>query len=293
MHDNNFVPFETKGFTFGFEVEGVFNKDLRDLLTAGGTFKGDGSVHIDACPIAEDKRILCDTSDSETAREYASPIFKSLDRAVEQLKLFTAPNYHSNKTCGVHFHIGYKVKNALFNKFQDEPICQQLQRQFMPLMCKCVKERVSGEQAHWCMLHDNYYRGFATTDKYRAVHFHTSYNTIELRLFAPCRHLMNNLRAVLTEFYRVGYRDYSHDSETICGLFSKDGKTEISEVVTVERPSYSYGFNKDREFAISPLAMRADFKEYEELQRDIGYYNIENYRRFRNGNILRPLSETV
>ena len=292
---SKFVPYDVSGFTFGFEVEGAFNKTLGDMIVSGGHFKQDGSVAINDSnnPIDDDDRQLCDNSEDYLASEYASPIFKNLDKAVEQLSLFTAPNYYSNKTCGVHFHIGYKTKNALFNKFMDEPILNQLQKQFLPLMCNCVKERISGEGHHWCNLHEDFYKGFATMDKYKAVHFHTGYNTIELRLFAPCKHLMNNLRAVLTEFYRVGFRDYNHDSESICGIFNKNGKTEVSEVVTVEPRSYDYGFNKDENFTISPLAMAEDFKEYQKIQKEMNCYRAtDNYRRYLRGDILQPTGQT-
>ena len=292
---NKFVPYDVSGFTFGFEVEGAFNLTLADMLVSGGKFKQDGSVHMTdgQCPIFDSDRVSCDGNSSYMATEYSSPVFKNLDKAVEQLKLFTYPNYYSNKTCGVHFHIGYKTKNALFNKFMDEPILEQLQKQFLPLMCKCVKERVTGEGHHWCNLHDYYYKGFATTDKYKAVHFHNGFNTIELRLFAPCKHLINNLRAVLTEFYRVGYRDYNHDSESICEIFNKDHKTEMSEVVSVERPSYDYGFNKNEDFTISPLAMAEDFKDYQKIQREMDNYRLgDNYRRYLRGEFLRPTGQT-
>jgi hypothetical protein len=292
---SKFVPYDVSGFTFGFEVEGAFNYNLEDLLVSGGHFKQDGSVSVNdgKNPIDDDARQTCDNDSSYLASEYASPIFKNLDTAIEQLALFTTPNYYGNKSCGIHFHIGYKVKNALFNKFMDEPILNQLQKQFLPLVCNCIKERISGEGHHWCNLHEDFYKGFATTDKYKAVHFHTSYNTIELRLFAPCKHLMNNLRAVLTEFYRVGNRDYNHESEAICGIFNKDYKTEVSEVVTVEPRSYDYGFNKNEDFTISPLAMAEDFKEFERLQRDIESYHLaNNYSRFRRGEVLYPTEQT-
>ena len=291
---NNFVPYDVSGFTFGFEVEGAFHNNLADLLVSGGHFKQDGSVSVNDGhnPIDDFDRQLCDSGEG-LASEYASPVFKNLDTAIGQLALFTAPNYYSNKTCGVHFHIGYKTKNALFNKFMDEPILNQLQKQFLPLMCNCVKERITGEGHHWCNLHEDFYEGFATTDKYKAVHFHTGYNTIELRLFAPCKHLMNNLRAVLTEFYRVGNRDYNHESQAICGIFNKDHKTEVSEVVTVEPKSYAYGFNKNEDFTISPLAMAEDFKEFERLKHDIESYRlVNNYTRFRRGGVLQPTGLT-
>ena len=293
---SKFVPYDVSGFTFGFEVEGAFNRNLFDSLASGGTFKQDGSVSINDGEnfIDDDDRIVCENSGGSFSTEYASPIFRNLDSAIAQLALFTKPNYYSNKSCGIHFHIGYgKNKNALFNKFMDEPILLQLQKQFLPLMCKCVTERISGGNAHWCNLHDNFYKGFASFDKYKAVHFHTGYNTIELRLFAPCKHLLNNLRAVLTEFYRVGYRDFNHESETICGIFNAEHKTEITEVAMVEPKSYSYGFNKNEEFTISPLAMAEDFKEFEKLRHDVESYRLaNNYNRFRRGQALTATEQT-
>jgi hypothetical protein len=291
---NNFVPFDVTGFTFGFEVEGAFHRYLLDNLKSGGKFKPDGSVNINdgLNTIDGDDRVRVGGNDDYYATEYASPVFRNLDTAIEQLSLFTKPYYYSNKTCGIHFHIGYKERFAIFNKFMDKPICEQLQNQFMPLVCKCVQERV--EANHWCNLHNTFNGGFANFDKYRAVHFHSGYNTIELRLFAPCKHLMNNLRVVLTEFFRVGYRDYMHKPKAICCIFNADKKIEINEVAKVEPKKYDYGFNKNAVFAISPLAMAEDFKEYDRNRSEIegNYQLFKTYRDYTNGKELETLGRT-
>jgi len=293
---NNFVPFDVSGFTFGFEVEGAFHQHLLDDLKSGGRFKQDGSVSIDDGdnPIENDDRVLVDGQSlyGYLATEYASPVFRNLDTAVEQLKLFTEPYYYGNKSCGVHFHIGYKQKFAIFNKFRDKPICEQLQNQFLPLICKCARERI--EANHWCNLHENFINGFAGFDKYRAVHFHNGYGTIELRLFAPCKHLINNLRVVLTEFFRVGYRDYMHKPEPICCIFNDDKKIIINEVAKIEPKKYEYGFNRDSVFSISPLAMAADFQDYDKMRHEVeGNYGLyQKYRAFKDGQELKSLGET-
>ena len=148
-------------------------------------------------------------------------------------------------------------------------------------MCKCVKERIEAHQ--WCSLHENFRDNLVSNhSKYHAVNFH-SQGTIELRLFAPCQHLFSDIQKVLTEFFRLGYADYKAEAYPITCMFSKE-KIEIVEVVKPCKPSYDYGFNRNRSYVISPLAMIAEFKDYEKIQKELAqdYILQENYGRYKN-----------
>ncbi len=277
IHKDGFIPYQTKGFTFGFEIEGFFHKRIVKQLAKGGLFKQDGSVRSDGLTI--DREDLAECTEGREGRadyatEYNSPVFKSIDELVEQLKLFSPKlnpgNYQSNNSCGVHLHIGYKQKNVLANKFRTKEMIEQLQKQFLPLVCDCVKKRIEARQ--WCNLHDffrnNRVDGYA---KYHAVNFHSS-GTIELRLFGPCNHLIGNIQKVLTEFFRVGYRDFNCEPQPITCIVTKGEKVSIVETLTVEPKSYKYGFDKNSIYALSPLARMADEAEYTRLSLELSTY---------------------
>lgn len=272
IHKDGFIPYTTKGFTFGFEIEGAFHKrlmdTLEDSLESGGEFKQDGSVSFHNIPLdREDMAFFKVDSRQYHASEYASPIFDNIDELIEELKLFGEGNYYSNKSCGIHLHIGFNQRHVLANKFRTQAILEQLQKQFLPLVCKCVKQRI--DEGSWCKLHTYFKDGRAeTNDKYKAVNFHHQ-GTIELRLFAPCKHLISNIQKVLTEFFRVGYRDYNGESQPITCIFEEGKKIEIIETITPEKKSYDYGFNQNQEYPISPLARFEDWNEFDRLQREL------------------------
>ncbi len=279
-----FVPFVTKGFTFGFEIEGAFHKDLINKVPSGGIFKQDGSVRVNDShnPIEPSDRAET-IRGGDLATEYASPIFKTIEELIATLRLFKRAEglYYGNSTCGVHLHIGLgKGNRVLHNKFATKEIMEQLQARFLPLVCDCVKARVNENQ--WCNLHKDFIEGRAAFGgKYFAVNLHSS-GTIELRLFAPCQHLIANIQKVLTEFFRVGYRDFASEPNAITCIVNQNEKIEVEEVFKADKEIYSYGFNERIVYPISPLAQVADFKEFEQLKNQIEnsnvYYHYRNYQ---------------
>ncbi len=279
-----FVPFITKGFTFGFEIEGAFHKDLINKVPSGGIFKEDGSVRVNDShnPIETSERAEA-TRGGDLATEYASPVFKNIEDLITCLRLFKRAEglYYGNSTCGVHLHIGLgKGNRVLHNKFGTKEIMEQLQARFLPLVCDCVKARVA--ENHWCNMHKDFVEGRATNGgKYFAVNLHNS-GTIELRLFAPCSHLIANIQKVLTEFFRVGYRDFASEPNAITCIVNQNEKIEVEEVFKADKQVFDYGFNKNHTYSISPLAQIADFQEYEQLRGEVetgrSYHNYRNYQ---------------
>lgn len=182
----------TKSFTYGFEIEGVFERNLLDSLPSDTEIKEDGSI--DWARIMIYNKIPEHKVSCSDETEVNLGVFNDLDELSEKLSLFkNGKTYWQDDRCGLHLHIKPK-KDIKITKglFWDIELIKKLEEFAFNKLCSCIKLR---ENNRFCESYDSFgsfYRDFKRNEKYRFVRNHPS-GTMEFRFFCPCQHKVKNV----------------------------------------------------------------------------------------------------
>ena len=178
-------------FSFGFEIEGLFNKPTMLLMRKfrGFDLHGDGSVHVDYPDEGE-----------WFGYELVSPVYKGrkgLKKFERDLLIFELnKNYVRDDSCGIHLHIKTRdsflddtLRSMLFiEKLQDfveENLCPDTQERLWD--CEWSRSYKSAEN-HYDNKCWRYARSeFESGEKYKFVRNHPQ-GTLEFRIFSTCKH---------------------------------------------------------------------------------------------------------
>ena len=201
-----------KKMTFGFEIEGIFIKELKNTLGSGWVYKTDGSVNIkssEPIKLFEFNKIspinvfmsynavnnFITDSSGDLKTEINSPVFKNLKVLLKNLAVFKFnKNYFSNKSCGIHIHIGFNDDKLKKLDLSDFAVIKDLQDYAVNNLCPHIKDRIVSN--HFCKPYNtdkfNYsYNDFKNREKYSFMGNHSS-GTFEFRFFSACEHKDEN-----------------------------------------------------------------------------------------------------
>ncbi len=179
--------------TYGFEIEGTFAERLLRKLTK----KVDNNIVLDG---KSDSSVSSTTmrEPSTPFEEITAGVFSNLDTMLEVLKEFTEDNgYLYNNTCGLHVHMGVKLpkhKRAIMS----HALMQKLHSFSLENLCACNVDRIENH-AGFCREYGSVKRtrdDLNYGEKYRIMRNHTELNTFEFRLFSPCEHMVENVKAI-------------------------------------------------------------------------------------------------
>lgn len=192
------MTYEDNDFTYGFEIEGIFRKELRKKLLeleeslGWDTYlKGDGSVHGgDICRSAG----IYDTYEIAHGTEYNIGIFNNLKDLLGAIKIFeNGKNYYMDESCGLHLHIKPKrdIKNTK-GLFWDLDLIKKLEEFADTKLCSCVKKRKGNRYCEQYNDFERFLEDYKYGEKYRFVRNHPS-GTMEFRFLSPCKHKEENV----------------------------------------------------------------------------------------------------
>lgn len=220
-----------KNFTYGFEIEGRFNKTLCRKVRNNyrARCKSDGSVDVDVEDFGDYESCLWD------GEELAIGIFDKFDEMIEVLKWFkNDKNYLQNDTCGIHVHIKpkeRKINNLMRCVIGDYDFIQDSQRFAENHLCDEVKHRLS--TSSFCRP----YKTFSTAlhdwrrkKKYAFIGNHPS-NTFEFRFFSTCRHKASNIELFFDYFFRELAKIEPKKSEELTVKALKTTKIDINNTI--------------------------------------------------------------
>jgi hypothetical protein len=184
-----------KNFTFGFEIEGFFERDFLENLVENEAkknrvkvnYKKDYSVHW------EDEEELEENYSDYT--ELAIGIFMSFQSMIDFLSLFNRENgYIYNRTCGLHIHLKPKRDTDLRRRIGDWQLIRDLQEFAKDNLCEHIYPRVIDGGGRWCRTYggiETAWRRWRQQEKYSFLRNHPI-GTVEFRFFSPCEHKIEN-----------------------------------------------------------------------------------------------------
>ena len=204
--------------TYGFEIEGNFQKDLSLVLGNKWKYKTDGSVSI---PSIYRSKVFKDPynnvliKNNYTISELNSPVFKNFKKMAKALAIFKKDkNWIANSSCGIHIHIGFKNDKNKKQDLADFNVIKDLQDYAVKELCDCVQDRIKNN--HFCQPYNiknfNYdYSDFKSNKKYSFMGNH-SLGTFEFRFFSACDHKDDNAKKFF-RFLDKRLKDYKFKTE--------------------------------------------------------------------------------
>lgn len=196
-------------------------------------------------------------SDNELVQEYASEIFTEFEKFQAVIEMFDDKNYASNRTCGFHFHIGMKPE-AHFKKLTYKNLWNAVGNlAFLKALydeactwCPCQKKRLCSYDDHYYQFWKNPYDFISTynrkyqfrnfngdaSTKFRFLHFHNDFSTLEFRFLSPCKHKAANAEKLLS--YLTDYlasNDIIQASEDVPQVASKQHNVDLIKQINSER----------------------------------------------------------
>lgn len=219
-------------FNYGFEIEGVFSRNLWDtlcnlvrkerrlrqtkaLLTRitlpiNVDLGSDGSIRIDRTAITHIRKSPDDPADwifspggNGQEKEMRLGIFKSYKQTMNYLSLFkNKKNYLENKSCGLHLHIRPTEKDWFFKqKIWDYDFIKKLEGWAVRNLCEKVKTRIKSNK--YCSKYkglNSTFRDYIRGEKWKFMRNHPK-KTIEFRFFSTCEHKEKNISKFLDYFF--------------------------------------------------------------------------------------------
>ena len=232
-----------KQFTYGFEIEGAFTNELCRELRAYARehkynfkFKYDGSVSVSPS---------WGYSIRSPYSEINLGVFKRFEDMIEVLQMFTASNYVSNTTCGLHVHVKPKYywnDEKIMDMFWSYEFVKKMQKYADTNLCDCQHERLHSRPGErYCAFHKNFAylrNNFMRQSKFVFVGNHPS-GTYEFRFFSACSHKVQNVK----KFFAFAFdelAEISPDKSVKVNLdkggTSKTINIDFATQLSVERP---------------------------------------------------------
>ena len=190
-------------FTYGFEIEGLFSRKLRDSLSmqlSERNFRleihGDSSVNIDKD--AGDENISY--SDGQ---EFTLGIFPYFGDVLKFLDLFKSPDYEFNRSCGLHVHIMPKaLELGLRELTADIGLIKASQKWAFENLCNHIKHERKGSDycRNYPVAIQNFSLQWRRSSKYHFVRNHPL-GTFEFRFFSACTHKVDNVKKFFSFFF--------------------------------------------------------------------------------------------
>src|SRR5258708_9937935 len=181
---------KSKIFKIGMEVEGEFERSLREqLVLLGGAMHGDGSVRRCKHNISFHKKFYDKVL--ETAEYVTAPVLledkKEFKKVFDVLKEGTKDGrFHWNKSAGFHIHISFRpmippeIRSTKFTKFMLDAIKDKFPIEY--------RMRTATQ---WCRVTGLDSEDFINDphDRYKAINYASfqKHGTLEFRIF-PSRH---------------------------------------------------------------------------------------------------------
>lgn len=186
--------------TFGFELEGVCEKEFWSELQGYGNFTHDGSVRSYELGRGKEKVEMQQIDYCE----FRSKVFTDSDKLLLLLDRFkNDKNYFSNKSCGLHLHIGSRnseYRAYLVSLLRSYRILTNLQNRARELCHHIKRERTRCEYCQFFPRSlSDMFEGLQSSSKYHFVNFHEQ-GTLEFRFFSACQHKVKNVADFLDTF---------------------------------------------------------------------------------------------
>jgi hypothetical protein len=243
--------FDSKNVTYGFEIEGVFTKELIDELLIYSSqeninvnTKGDGSVNWSGL---SRQCIEITANAPHNSTELNIGIFNSRKKMLDCLDMFrNGKNYFCDNSCGLHIHLGLKnsVSGDKLANYTSYKAVHELQKACSEN--EILKARLSN---HFCKQFgrfDAFQKEWVCSSKYRIINNHYQ-GTIEMRVFSPQilpeeRHIQ--LEKILSAFVKNHLHPFKHKCRK---TFKKElAPQEYSNNYKIKRPPYEYVYNYQR-----------------------------------------------
>ncbi len=193
---------DADSFTYGIELEGVFNYLTLDKLI--GMYprkiekKSDGSVRSN-----DIRRMFPACYNYNTfPQEINAGVFKTQKEVLDLLgELRAFKDHFFDKSCGLHLHIKPKrnARNVRARIF-DFGFLRDVEKYAYTNLCEHVKAR---RRNRYCLPDTNIYRTVREIregSKYKFMRNHTEHGTLEFRFFSPCEHKAENIKMFMDYF---------------------------------------------------------------------------------------------
>lgn len=196
------------------------------------------------------------SSGESEAKEYASPVYRSLDGLQNHMNKFSEDKHAWNDSCGLHFHVSTKEEKdwkKFWNAVANLDLLSALHKQ-ATTWCECQRKRLLySDDQYYSFWHNPYSFNSCFNKKYPARDFHTDMNTkfkfmrfhdeddhsngkpptLEFRFLSPCKHKTENVEKLLS--FLTDYLGSDETVETFAEALNQPNKVTLEISVPIRK----------------------------------------------------------